>query len=94
MSNLLRLKEWVSVDEAAYLYTLLDKSCQVQLMVEAAGLPKRLVPDEEAAYNFKMASDPVSFEHRRCRLNLRDANFCRRKHYMSSSSRAINWRNI
>ena len=48
-----------TVDEAAYLYTLLDKSCQVQLMVEAAGLPKKLVPDEEAAYNFKMASDPV-----------------------------------
>lgn len=49
-----------TVDEAAYLYTLLDKSCQVQLMVEAAGLPKKMVPDEEAAYNFKMASDPVS----------------------------------
>lgn len=49
-----------TVDEAAYLYTLLEKSCQIQLMVEAAGLPKRLVPEEEAAYNFKMASDPVS----------------------------------
>ncbi|GAB7354546.1 hypothetical protein MBLNU459_g5004t1 [Dothideomycetes sp. NU459] len=47
-----------TVDEAAYLYTLMEKSCQVQLMVEAAGLEKKIVPDEEAAYTFKMASDP------------------------------------
>lgn len=50
-----------TVDEAAYLYTLLEKSCKIQLMVEATGLPKKLVPDEKAAYTFKVASDPVSF---------------------------------
>jgi ribulose-5-phosphate 4-epimerase/fuculose-1-phosphate aldolase len=49
-----------TVDEAAYLYTLLEKSCRIQLMVEATGLPKRIVPDEEAASTFRMASDPVS----------------------------------
>ncbi|KAF2799685.1 class II aldolase/adducin domain-containing protein [Melanomma pulvis-pyrius CBS 109.77] len=52
-----------TVDEAAYLYTLMERSCEVQLMVEAAaanGLPKILVDDEAAAYTFKMASDPES----------------------------------
>lgn len=50
-----------TVDEAAYLYTLMERSCEVQLMVEAAaaaGLRKVLVDDEAAAYTFKMASDP------------------------------------
>ncbi|KAF1980286.1 arad-like aldolase/epimerase [Bimuria novae-zelandiae CBS 107.79] len=50
-----------TVDEAAYLYTLMEKSCDVQLRVEAAaanGVPKTLVDDEAAAYTFKMASDP------------------------------------
>lgn len=52
-----------TVDEAAYLYTLMEKSCEVQLKVEAAaanGIPKVLVSDEAAAYTFKMASDPES----------------------------------
>lgn len=31
-----------TVDEAAYLYTLLEKSCRIQLMVEATGLPKSI----------------------------------------------------
>ncbi|KAF2028880.1 arad-like aldolase/epimerase [Setomelanomma holmii] len=52
-----------TVDEAAYLYTLMERSCEIQLMVEAAaanGIPKVLVDDEAAAYTFKMASDPES----------------------------------
>jgi ribulose-5-phosphate 4-epimerase/fuculose-1-phosphate aldolase len=52
-----------TVDEAAYLYTLMERSCEVQLMVEAAaanGIPKIYVDDEAAAYTFKMASDPES----------------------------------
>ncbi|KAF2469799.1 class II aldolase/adducin domain-containing protein [Lindgomyces ingoldianus] len=52
-----------TVDEAAYLYTLMERSCEVQLMVEAAaanGIPKIFVDDEAAAYTFKMASDPES----------------------------------
>jgi hypothetical protein len=51
------------VDEAAYLYTLMERSCEIQLMVEAAaanGVPKIYVDDDAAAYTFKMASDPES----------------------------------
>lgn len=50
-----------TVDEAAYLYTLMEKSCDVQLRVEsaaAAGLKKIIVDDEAAEYTFRMASDP------------------------------------
>lgn len=52
-----------TVDEAAYLYTLMERSCEIQLMVEAAaanGVPKVYVDDNAAAYTFKMASDPES----------------------------------
>lgn len=48
-----------TVDEAAYLYTLLEKSCRIQLMVEATGLPKMIVPDDEAMNTFESASRPV-----------------------------------
>jgi ribulose-5-phosphate 4-epimerase/fuculose-1-phosphate aldolase len=51
-----------TVDEAAYLFTLLERSCEVQLQVEAAaasGIQKKYVDDEAAAYTFKMTSDPV-----------------------------------
>ncbi|KAK3109749.1 hypothetical protein LTR53_016648 [Teratosphaeriaceae sp. CCFEE 6253] len=50
-----------TVDEAAYLYTLMERSCEIQLMVEAAaanGVPKVYVPEESARYTFEMASDP------------------------------------
>jgi ribulose-5-phosphate 4-epimerase/fuculose-1-phosphate aldolase len=53
-----------TVDEAAYLYTLLEKSCRIQLMVESTGLPKRIVPEEEASNTFRMASTPVSTQAR------------------------------
>ncbi|WDK18211.1 class II Aldolase and Adducin domain-containing protein [Colletotrichum graminicola] len=42
----------------AYLFCLMERSCKVQLAVEVAGLEKHFVSDEEAAYNFKMASTP------------------------------------
>ncbi|TKA77750.1 hypothetical protein B0A49_06726, partial [Cryomyces minteri] len=50
-----------TVDEAAYLFTLMERSCEVQLMVEAAaanGIQKVYVGEQEAAYTFQMASDP------------------------------------
>lgn len=50
-----------TVDEACYLYTLMERSCQVQLLAEAAaanGLPKVFVPEESARYTFEMSSDP------------------------------------
>jgi ribulose-5-phosphate 4-epimerase/fuculose-1-phosphate aldolase len=51
-----------TVDEAGFLFGLLDRGCAIQLQVEAAmagnpGLKKRIITDEEAAYNFKMASE-------------------------------------
>jgi len=50
-----------TVDEACYLYTLMERSCQIQLLAEAAaanGLPKVYVPDEAARFTFESASDP------------------------------------
>jgi len=46
-----------TVDEAGFLFGLLDRSCVIQLQVEATGLKKHIISDEEAAYNFKMASE-------------------------------------
>ncbi|KAI1740658.1 class II aldolase [Xylaria scruposa] len=49
-----------TVDEAGYMFGLLDRACEIQLQVEAAannGLAKHIISDEEAAYNFKMASE-------------------------------------
>lgn len=49
-----------TVDEAGFLFGLLDRSCAIQLHAEAAcanGLKKNIISDEEAAYNFKMASE-------------------------------------
>lgn len=50
------------MDEAGFLFGLLDRGCAIQLQVEAAragnpALVKHVVTDEEAAYNFKMASE-------------------------------------
>lgn len=50
-----------TVDEACYLYTLMERSCQVQLLAEAAaanGIPKVYVPEEAAKFTFESASDP------------------------------------
>ncbi|OAA66424.1 class 2 aldolase adducin domain containing protein [Niveomyces insectorum RCEF 264] len=52
-----------TVDEAGFLFGLLDRSCAIQLQVEAAAagsggqLKKQIISDEEAAYNFRMASE-------------------------------------
>lgn len=49
-----------TVDEAAFLFTLMEKSCQIQLAAEAVaanGLPKMYIDDEAAAYTFRMTSD-------------------------------------
>ncbi|KXJ97118.1 class II aldolase and Adducin domain-containing protein [Microdochium bolleyi] len=51
-----------TVDEAGYLFGLMDRSCAMQLQVEAAaagggGMRKNVISDEEARYNFVMASE-------------------------------------
>lgn len=48
-----------TVDEAAYLFTMMERSCEVQLMVESAGLPKRHIGDEEARFTARVNADPV-----------------------------------
>ncbi|KAK5194304.1 hypothetical protein LTR99_002806 [Exophiala xenobiotica] len=51
-----------TVDEAAFLYMVMERSCKAQLLIEAAvaggRVQKQLIGDEEAAYNFKWNSDP------------------------------------
>lgn len=49
-----------TVDEAAYLFTALERTCEVQLMVEATGLPKNIIGDAEAEFTAKVNADPVS----------------------------------
>lgn len=49
-----------TVDEAAFLFCLMERSCKAQFLVDRAGLEKHIVSDKEAAYNFQMASTPVS----------------------------------
>ncbi|KAH6888190.1 class II aldolase and Adducin N-terminal domain protein, partial [Thelonectria olida] len=46
-----------TVDEAAYLYTLMERSCEVQLMVEATDLPKKYVGEKEAEFTAKVNAD-------------------------------------
>jgi ribulose-5-phosphate 4-epimerase/fuculose-1-phosphate aldolase len=51
-----------TVDEAGFLFGLLDRGCAMQLQVEAAragnpALKKHVVSNEEAEYNFRMASE-------------------------------------
>jgi len=59
------LSTGATVDEAGFLFGLLDRGCEIQLRVEAAmagdkSLVKYVVSEEEAAYNFKMASEKNS----------------------------------
>lgn len=49
-----------TVDEAAYLFCLMERSCQAQLLADAAlrpGEKLKIVPDEEAAYSEYVQGD-------------------------------------
>lgn len=53
-----------TVDEAAYLFTLAERSCEIQLKVDAAaaaGIPKQIIDDRVSEYTFQMTSEPVRF---------------------------------
>lgn len=52
-----------TVDEAAYLFTLMERTCKVQLLVEAAGVEKKFIEDDEARYTYEFNADPVSSNH-------------------------------
>ncbi|KAI7233804.1 class II aldolase [Hortaea werneckii] len=47
-----------TVDEAAYLFTLMEQSCKVQIMVESTGIPKKHIGHEEAEYTARVNADP------------------------------------
>ncbi|KIX07432.1 uncharacterized protein Z518_02085 [Rhinocladiella mackenziei CBS 650.93] len=47
-----------TVDEAAYLFTLMERTCEVQIMVESAGIEKVFVGDREAEYTYQSGADP------------------------------------
>ncbi|KKA27567.1 hypothetical protein TD95_001455 [Thielaviopsis punctulata] len=47
-----------TVDEAAYLFTLLERTCEVQILVESTGLEKKIIDDKEAEYTYTVDADP------------------------------------
>ncbi|MCJ1341403.1 hypothetical protein MMC09_006699 [Bachmanniomyces sp. S44760] len=47
-----------TVDEAGFLFGLLERSCGIQLEVERAGVEKKVISDREAEFNFRLASQP------------------------------------
>lgn len=49
-----------TVDEAAYLFSLMERTCEIQLLVESAGLPRQIIGNEEAEYTYRYNADPVS----------------------------------
>lgn len=49
-----------TVDEAGYLFGLLDKSCRIQLDLAKAGIKPIVIGDREAKFNFRMESRSVS----------------------------------
>lgn len=58
-----------TVDEAAFLYTLMERTCHNQLMADAAaneGKPKQIIADEEAEYTHYTTADPESLYMEGC----------------------------
>lgn len=52
-----------SIDEAAFWFISLDKTCHAQLLVDAAaagsGHPKKYINDEEAAFTYEQVGTPA-----------------------------------
>lgn len=61
-----------TVDEAAYLFLLMEKSCKVQLAADAAasGRKKMYIDDEAARFTYENTSDPVSSEYRSLQMGM------------------------
>lgn len=49
-----------TVDEAGFLFGLLEKSCRVQVELGRSGAARRVIGVREAGFNFEVASTPVS----------------------------------
>ncbi|KAF7593022.1 hypothetical protein BBP40_012109 [Aspergillus hancockii] len=55
-----------TVDEAAYLFTLAERSCEIQRQVDAAmtqGMGKQLIEPEATEFTFRMTSNPEALYH-------------------------------
>lgn len=78
-----------TVDEAAYLFTSMERTCEVQLMVESAQLEKKYIGDEEAEYTAKVNADPVRSPTTIPFLN---TDNCLSKHFTLSSSQTLSTR--
>jgi ribulose-5-phosphate 4-epimerase/fuculose-1-phosphate aldolase len=50
-----------TVDEAAYLFSLMERTCEIQLLVESAKLERNVIGDEAAEYTYRYNADPVSY---------------------------------
>lgn len=65
-----------TVDEAAFLMTSIERSCRVQLLAEAAaanGIPKKLISDQEAQFNYDAESDAdLCYAEFQAEFNLED----------------------
>jgi len=52
-----------TVDEAAYRHIIMERTCQAQLLAEAAaanGIKKNIIHDEDAKYTADALQEPVS----------------------------------
>lgn len=49
-----------TVDEAAYLFTLLERTCQAQLLADSSNKKPAIIPHEDALYTYNHTSDPES----------------------------------
>uniref|UniRef100_A0A8H7NHW5 Class II aldolase/adducin N-terminal domain-containing protein n=1 Tax=Bionectria ochroleuca TaxID=29856 RepID=A0A8H7NHW5_BIOOC len=49
-----------TVDEAAYLFTSLERTCEVQIMVESTNLPKKRIGHDEAQFTANVNADPAT----------------------------------
>lgn len=83
-----------TVDEAAYLFTSMERTCEVQLMVESTGLEKNFIGDKEAEFTARVNADPVRTTYlfilsSVTRLML---SVISRKPYTMNSNRTLNMR--
>jgi ribulose-5-phosphate 4-epimerase/fuculose-1-phosphate aldolase len=53
-----------TVDEVAYLFTSLERTCEVQIMVESTNLPKKRIGHDEAQFTANVNADPVGLNMR------------------------------
>ena len=82
-----------TVDEAAYLFTLMERTCEVQLLVESAKPEKKYIGQKEAEYTANVNADPVSFSFFYYDMDMETSLLTKtRKRYMQTSSQILSSR--